>query len=68
MKTIKEMIIAKEGVTVEIAKYINGEIKLEDEGISSAGQMRPDTICIDDSGIYIIDSKFCSKPTLKRFP
>lgn len=35
-----------------------GEIKLEDEGISSAGQMRPDTICIDDSGIYIIDSKY----------
>ena len=30
MKTLKEMIITKEGVTVEIAKYINGEIKLED--------------------------------------
>ena len=29
MKTLKEMIIAKEGVTVEIAKYINNEIKLE---------------------------------------
>ena len=30
MKTLKEMIIAKEGVTVEVTKYINGEIKLED--------------------------------------
>ena len=30
MKTIKEMIITKEGVTVEVAKYINNEIKLED--------------------------------------
>ena len=30
MKTLKEMIIAKEGVTAEVAKYINNEIKLED--------------------------------------
>ena len=30
MKTLKEMIIAKEGITVEVAKYINNEIKLED--------------------------------------
>ena len=30
MKTLKEMIIAKEGITVEVDKYIKGEIKLED--------------------------------------
>ena len=30
MKTLKEMIIAKEGITVEVAKYINNEIKLAD--------------------------------------
>lgn len=36
-----------------------GELKLlKDKDIRSAGQMRPDTIRVDDDEIYVIDSKY----------